>query len=215
MTSRGKESKRVDICICVTASLLCTQSQQNIINQLYPLFFFFKKTSSLNQSSVEPSVATGSNAAFVPGVQGPECPGNFPGDSINPKNSWINQKRGKGALRIQYWRVFLLFSCYIMSESLRPHGLQHPRLPCPSLSPGVCSNSCPLSQWRDTTVVFITLKYILIEWYINSICRIMKGFIKKIIWILSFRMSIILQVKKRGTNSIPGGENKWIKSQEH
>jgi len=27
-----------------------------------------------------------------------------------------------------------------------PHGLQHARLPCPSLSPGVCSNSCPLSQ---------------------------------------------------------------------
>ena len=26
-----------------------------------------------------------------------------------------------------------------------PHGLQHPRLPCPSLSPGVCSNSCPLN----------------------------------------------------------------------
>ena len=28
-----------------------------------------------------------------------------------------------------------------------PHGLQHARLPCPSLSPGVCSNSCSLSQW--------------------------------------------------------------------
>ena len=34
-----------------------------------------------------------------------------------------------------------------MSNSLRPHGLQHARLPCPSLSPRVCSNSCPLS-WR-------------------------------------------------------------------
>ena len=33
-----------------------------------------------------------------------------------------------------------------MSESLPPHGLQHARLPCPSLSPGVCSHSCPLSQ---------------------------------------------------------------------
>ena len=87
MTSTGKESKRVDICICVTASLLFTQSQQNIINQLDPNIFFFKKRNSLTQSSMEPSVATGSNAPFVPGVQGPECPGNFPGDSINPKNS--------------------------------------------------------------------------------------------------------------------------------
>ena len=34
-----------------------------------------------------------------------------------------------------------------MSFSFWPHELQHARLPCPSLSPGVCSNSCPLSQW--------------------------------------------------------------------
>ena len=34
-----------------------------------------------------------------------------------------------------------------MSDSLRPQGLQHTRLPCPSPSPGACSNSCPLSQW--------------------------------------------------------------------
>ena len=39
-----------------------------------------------------------------------------------------------------------LFSRSVMSDSLRPHGLQHARLPCPSLSPGVCSNSCALSQ---------------------------------------------------------------------
>ena len=34
-----------------------------------------------------------------------------------------------------------------MSDPLPPHGLQHTRLPCPSPSPGVCSNSQPLSQW--------------------------------------------------------------------
>ena len=34
-----------------------------------------------------------------------------------------------------------------MCNSLWPHWLQHARLSCPSLSPGVCSNSCPLSQW--------------------------------------------------------------------
>ena len=33
-----------------------------------------------------------------------------------------------------------------MSNSLRPHGLQHTRPPCPSPAPGVCSNSCPLSH---------------------------------------------------------------------
>ena len=34
----------------------------------------------------------------------------------------------------------LLFSCSVLSDSLQPHELQHPRLPCPSPSPRVCSN---------------------------------------------------------------------------
>ena len=34
-----------------------------------------------------------------------------------------------------------------MSNSLQPHGLQYPRLPCPFLFPGVFSKTCPLSQW--------------------------------------------------------------------
>ena len=38
-----------------------------------------------------------------------------------------------------------------MSDSLQHHRLQHPRLPCPSLSSGVCWNSCPLSQWHHPT----------------------------------------------------------------
>ena len=41
----------------------------------------------------------------------------------------------------------LLFSHYGMSNSLWPYGLQYTRLPCPSLSPRVCSNLYPLSQW--------------------------------------------------------------------
>ena len=39
-----------------------------------------------------------------------------------------------------------------MSDSLQPYGLQHVSLPCPSLSPGVCSNSCPLNQWCHPTI---------------------------------------------------------------
>ena len=41
-----------------------------------------------------------------------------------------------------------------MSDSLWPHGLQHIRLPCPSLSPRVCSDSCTLSQWCYLTISF-------------------------------------------------------------
>ena len=38
-----------------------------------------------------------------------------------------------------------------MSDSLPLHGLQHTRLPCPSLATRVCSNSCPLSRWCHPT----------------------------------------------------------------
>ena len=41
-----------------------------------------------------------------------------------------------------------------MSDSLRPHGLEHARLPCPPLSPGVCSNSCLLHPWCHPTILF-------------------------------------------------------------
>ena len=40
----------------------------------------------------------------------------------------------------------VLFSHSVMSDSLQPRGLQHARLPCPSPTPRVYSNSCPLSQ---------------------------------------------------------------------
>ena len=51
------------------------------------------------------------------------------------------------------WSIkLLLFSCSVVSDSLWPHRLQHSRIPCPSPSHGVCSNSCPLSQWCHPTI---------------------------------------------------------------
>ena len=44
------------------------------------------------------------------------------------------------------------FSCSVMSYSLRPHGPQHARPPCPSPTPGVYPNSCPLSRWCHPTI---------------------------------------------------------------
>ena len=46
----------------------------------------------------------------------------------------------------------LLFSGSVVSSSLGPYELQHARLPCPSLSPGVCPNSRPLSWWCCPTI---------------------------------------------------------------
>ena len=55
-------------------------------------------------------------------------------------------------LLISYDSSSVQFSYLVMSDSLRPDGLQHTRLPCPSPSPGVCSNSCPSSRWCHPTI---------------------------------------------------------------
>ena len=59
-----------------------------------------------------------------------------------------------GLSKLCKWLVLtlLLFSHSVMSNSLQPHGLQHTRLPCPSPSPGACSNSCPLNRWCQPTI---------------------------------------------------------------
>ena len=44
-------------------------------------------------------------------------------------------------------RVGVQFSRSVVSDSLRPHGLQHTRPPCPSPTPRAYSNSCPSSRW--------------------------------------------------------------------
>ena len=55
----------------------------------------------------------------------------------------------------KYWSFSISsiqFSRSVMSDSLWPHGLQHTRPPCPSSTPRVYSNSCPLSQWCHPTI---------------------------------------------------------------
>ena len=68
----------------------------------------------------------------------------------NIKNSHIsiiiiikkNHFKNKGSRHLSK----IQFSCSVVSNSLRPHGLQHARLPCPSPTPRDYSNSCPSSQ---------------------------------------------------------------------
>ena len=51
------------------------------------------------------------------------------------------------------------FSCSVLSDSLRPHELQHARPPCPSPSPGVQQNSCPSSRWCHPTISSSVVPY--------------------------------------------------------
>ena len=51
------------------------------------------------------------------------------------------------------------FSCSVVSDSLQPRGLQHARLPCPSPTPGACSNSCSSSHWCHPTIPFPVIRF--------------------------------------------------------
>ena len=77
------------------------------------------------------------NSCLPPGTSAPFLPRGHPGRGIGPRAS------GGGVAALT--RLFL-FSHSVVSDSLPPRGLQHARLPCPSPSPGIHSNSCPLSQ---------------------------------------------------------------------
>ena len=62
---------------------------------------------------------------------------------------------GVGVHLVSAVLVISFFCCCLVTKScptLWPHGPQHPRPPCPSLSPRVCPSSCPLNQWYDPTV---------------------------------------------------------------
>ena len=48
-----------------------------------------------------------------------------------------------------------------MSNTLQPHGLQHARLFCPPC-PGICSDSCPLSQWCYLIISYSTTPFLLL-----------------------------------------------------
>ena len=68
------------------------------------------------------------------------------------------QSNGVVSMSWLLWKVLLWtfsslqFRRSVVSNSLRPQGLQQARLPCLSLSPGVCSNSSPSSRWCHSTI---------------------------------------------------------------
>ena len=60
---------------------------------------------------------------------------------------WITNTITKWSLKVQWNISSVQFSHSVVSDSLRPCGLQHIRPPCPSPTPRAYSNSCPLSRW--------------------------------------------------------------------
>ena len=84
------------------------------------------------------------------------------------------------AIGIVVENMFTLYSsssltaCYCCSAAkscttLWPHGLQHPRLPCPSPPLRVCSNSCPLSQWSSFARILKTPQFIDLSFLLGKV----------------------------------------------
>ena len=57
------------------------------------------------------------------------------------------------------------FSCSAVFDSLQPHGLQHTRHPCPSPTPGVYTNSCPLSWWCHPVISSCDTLLLPLKWF--------------------------------------------------
>ena len=68
---------------------------------------------------------------------------------VSPSLTWITAQHCSWMSLIAPCKYIssVQFSHSVVSDSLRPHELQHARPPCPPQTPGVHSNSCPSSQW--------------------------------------------------------------------
>ena len=99
---------------------------------------------------LQKSMAT--NSSILPwGISWTEEPGRL--------QSIPSQRVGHAWTQCKYQDYVLQFTCWVMSDSLWPRGLQHTRPPCPSPTPRVYSNSCPLSQWCHPTISFSVIPF--------------------------------------------------------
>ena len=93
-----------------------------------------------------------------------------------------------------FW-LLLLFSHSVVSNSFRPHGLQHARLSCPSPCPGVYSNSCPLSRRCHPTIAPI------------SSCQ--QSFPVSEHWVLKLKSNLKSRKMRNEPSYTAGGIVKW------
>ena len=85
---------------------------------------------------------------------------------MNPRWELCQVKKSQSQ-KVTYSLIFIYFlnissiqfSPSVGPDSLRPHGLQHIRLPWPSPTPGACSNSGPSSQWCHPTISFSVIHF--------------------------------------------------------
>ena len=102
---------------------------------------------------IRPSVRGQKYSALIDSLSSSEA--DVAKDRLQSETPHIIRKHKK----LSILEASLSFSLSVVSDSLWPHGLQNASLPCPSLSPGVCSNSCPLSQWCHPTISYSVIPF--------------------------------------------------------
>ena len=107
--------------------------------------------------------------------------------------------------------LLLFSSCSVMSNSLWPRGLQHASLPSPSLSPRVCSNSCPLNPWCHPTISPSVVPFFCLQclpasrsfpvsWLLASGGQSIRASASASVLPMNIHSSLYQKRKKRGTN---------------
>ena len=102
------------------------------------------------------------------------------------------------------------FSCSVVSDSLRSHGLQHSRPPCPSPAPAVYSNSCPLSWWCHPTISFSAVPLLIPLSIFPSIRVISKESFLCIRWPKSWSFSFSVSPPVNIQGWFPLGWTGWL-----
>ena len=115
-------------------------------------------------------------------------------DYVKVDSSLINTTKSK--LKFPFMKQLVHIKCKsvefshsVMYNSLRPHGLQHTRLPYPSPTPGACSNSCPSSWWGHPTISSSVILFLLLPSIFPSIRVFSKESILRIRWQRSIGVS--------------------------
>ena len=114
----------------------------------------------------------GNNGNFWPGLS-QNCPVVWSSSCPSPSLPWLLSWTPIGTLVCMLSSPLLLPLTFVLHglfsrlllfihklcPTLWLHGLQHTRLPCPSLSPGACSNSCPSRRWCHPTISFSVIPF--------------------------------------------------------
>ena len=104
----------------------------------------------------------------------------------------------------------VLFSRSVMSDSLRPHELQHPRPPCPSPTPVVHPISCQLSQWCHPTILILCRPLLLLPSIFSSIRVFSKERVLHIKWPKFWSFSFNISPSSEHSGLISLGWTVWI-----